>query len=41
MSSTRKHGNAREVEKVLGAANAAVTREAWAEAERALAERFA
>jgi hypothetical protein len=28
----------REVEKALGAANAAVTREAWAEAERALAE---
>ena len=28
----------REVEKALGAAHAAVTREEWAEAERALAE---
>jgi len=28
----------REVERALGAANAAVTREEWAEAERALAE---
>ena len=36
--SSAHNSEMREVERGLGAANAAVTREEWAEAERALAE---